>query len=148
MYVCKVDTIIGYVVKDRWSQVADGHLGPPEMAISHLGLGSNVQSSNLMINLLMIGYLSLGLNGQRPFGAGLNGHRPPETVGHLCPMQRYNANESEKKQSVRSSLISHQGITSILCLQAKDTRLCNMGGKYWFLTVRGSNYRCKVAICV
>ena len=58
---------------DRRSQVADGHLGPPQMAIGHLGLGSNVQSLNLMINLLMIGYLSLGLN---------------ETVGHLSPMQR------------------------------------------------------------
>ena len=30
------------------------------------------------INLLMIGRLSLGRNG----------HRPPETVGHLSPMQR------------------------------------------------------------
>ena len=31
-----------------------------------------------MINLLMIGRLSLGLNG----------HRSPETVGHWSPMQR------------------------------------------------------------
>ena len=58
-----------------------------QVAVSHLGLGSNVQSSDLMINLLMIGRLSLGLNGRWPLGAGLNGHRPPETVGHLCPMQ-------------------------------------------------------------
>ena len=57
-----------YVVKvtnGRWSQVADGYLA--QMAIGHFGPGSNVQSSNLMINLLMIGCLSLGLNGRWPF---------------------------------------------------------------------------------
>ena len=46
--------------------------------VDHLGRGSDVQSSNLMINLLMIGRLSLGLNG----------HQPPETSYHLGPMQR------------------------------------------------------------
>ena len=51
------------VPNSRWSQVADDHLGPPQMAIGHLDRGSNVRSSNLMINLLMIGCLSLGLNG-------------------------------------------------------------------------------------
>ena len=70
------------VSNGRQSQVADGHLGPPQMAVGHLGLGSNVQSSNLMISLLVIGHLSLGLNGRRPFGMGLNIHQPPETVGH------------------------------------------------------------------
>ena len=62
--------------------------GPPQMAVGHLGPGSNVQSSSLMINLLLIGHFNLGLNGRRPFGAGLNAHRPPETVGHLNPMLR------------------------------------------------------------
>ena len=36
----------------------------------------------------MIGHLSLGLNGQRPFGMGRNGCRPPETGGHLTLLQR------------------------------------------------------------
>ena len=35
----------------------------------------------------MIGCLSLGLNGHRPFGAALNGHRPPKTGGHLELLQ-------------------------------------------------------------
>ena len=80
-----------YVVKvpnGRRSQVADGHLGLPQMGFGHLGLGSNVQSSYLMINLLMIGCLSLGLSDRWTFGVGLNGHRPLETVGHFRPMQR------------------------------------------------------------
>ena len=34
--------------------------------------------------------IKLGLNGPWPFGAGLNGHWPPETVGHLDPIQRVN----------------------------------------------------------
>ena len=66
---------INYVVKvsdGRGSQVADSHLGP----------GSNVQSSNLMINLLIIEHLS----------PGLNGHQPPEPVGHLNTMQRITGN--------------------------------------------------------
>ena len=50
------------------------------MADGHLDLGSNVQSSNLIIECL-----GLGLKGQRPFGVGLNGHWPPKTGGHLSP---------------------------------------------------------------
>ena len=47
----------------RWSLVADGHLVLPQMAIGHLGLGSNIQSSTSWSSNLMIGHLSLGLNG-------------------------------------------------------------------------------------
>ena len=31
--------------------------------------------------------LSLGLKGRWQFGAGLDGHRPPDTGSHLAPMQ-------------------------------------------------------------
>ena len=36
----------------------------------------------------MIGRLSLGLIGRRPFGTGLNRRQPPETGGHLELLQR------------------------------------------------------------
>ena len=42
----------------RLSQEADGHLSPPQIAVGHLDLGSNVQSSTSWSSNLIIGHLS------------------------------------------------------------------------------------------
>ena len=103
------------------------------MAVSHLGLGSNVQSSNLMIiNLLMIRSLSLGL----PFGAGLNGHRPPETVGHLSPMQlksSYTFHQHDQIRFIVSQVSSSE--LGIILKSEKYPRFPNIYSQIWDLTV-------------